>query len=88
MLGKKFWVPLINGQYSGTGPSERTLLQTFFPPPKRAHVVYLEFQVLAERTEKTLSSGQIPKVIVELRDEQLPLEQDIEAKGIVIDESD
>jgi len=71
---------MIGGEHSGTGPSERTLLRTFFLSPQRPRVVYLEFQVLAEQG---LSSVQIPKNIVELRNEHLTLEQDIEAMGIV-----
>ena len=30
MLGKRFWVPLIHGQHSGTGSPELTILRTFF----------------------------------------------------------
>lgn len=30
LLGEKFWVPLIDGRYSGTGPSGRAMLRTFF----------------------------------------------------------
>ena len=87
-LGKKFWVPLINGQHSGTGRSELALFRTFFPSPERPHVLFLEFEVEFQRAKQSKPGGQIPKLIVELQDEQLALEQDIEAKGIVIDESD
>lgn len=84
MLGKKLWVPLINGQYNGTGTSELTLLRTMIPSPQRQHVLFLEFEVASRRA--TLPSGQVPKVIVELDDEYLSLEEDIAAKGILASE--
>lgn len=66
MLGEKFWVALVGGQYSGTAPSERALLRIFFPSPARPHVVYLEFRILAGRIEKGISIGRVPIVTVEL----------------------
>ena len=88
MLGKKFWVLHINGQYSGTGPQELALFRTFIPSPARPHALFLEFEVEFQRAKRGNLGGHIPKVIVELQDEQLELEQEIEAKGIMIDEGD
>jgi len=86
MLGEKFWVPLINGQYNGTGPSELALLRTFFLSPQRPHIVFLEFELMSKRAEQSQPGGQVPKVIVELDDKRLSLQQDIKAKGIVVDQ--
>ncbi|OAL23844.1 hypothetical protein AYO20_10864 [Fonsecaea nubica] len=86
MPGKKFWVPLISGQYTGTGPSELALLRTFLLSPQRPHVVFLEFEVMSKRAEQSQLGGQAPKVIVELCDKRLSLERNIEARGIFINE--
>ena len=85
-LGTKVGLLLINGQYSGTGPSEYAVLRTFFLSPERPHVVFLEFEVLSKRAERSKPGGQVPKVVVELRDEWLSLEEDIAAQGITMDE--
>lgn len=85
-LGRKVGLPLIDGQYSGTGPSAYAVLRTFFLSPERPHVVFLEFEVLSKRVERSKPGGQVPKVMVELRDEWLSLEEDIAAQGITMDE--
>lgn len=68
LFGEKFCVPLIDGRYSGTGPSERAMLRTFFLSQARECVVTLEFEPLTERTERKKSAGQTRKVIIELHD--------------------
>lgn len=85
-LGRKVGLPLINGQHSGTGPATSALLRTFFLSPERPHVAFLEFEVLSKRAEQSKPGGQVPKVVVELRDEWLSLEEDIVAQGITMDE--
>lgn len=85
-LGRKVGLPLINGQYSGTGPSRYAVLRTFYLSPERPHVVFLEFEVLSKRAERSKPGGHVPKVMVELRNERLSLEEDIVAQGITMDE--
>lgn len=88
MLGKKFWLPLIGGQYSGTGSSERAMLRTFFLSTVREYVVTLEFEVLSKRADRSRSTGQVPKVTVELADGRVSLETEIDNKGIIRDTTD
>jgi hypothetical protein len=48
-------------------------------------VVFLELEVLSKRAERSKPGGQVPKVVVELRDQCLSLEEDIAAQGITMD---
>nr|KAK5449218.1 hypothetical protein LTR18_002307 [Exophiala xenobiotica] len=84
-LGKKFWVPLINGRYSGKGPSERAMLRTFFLSQEREHVVTLEFEIQTERAEQSKGFVGSRKAIVELDDQWVSLEEDIDSQGITVD---
>jgi hypothetical protein len=85
-LRRKVVLPLINVQYSGTGPSEYAVLRTFYLSPERPYVVFLEFEVSSERAERSKPGGQVLKVVVELRDLCLSLEEDTAAQGITMDE--
>lgn len=78
-------MPVIEGLYSGTGPSERTILRTFFLSRERGHVATLEIEILSERVERGKGVGQTRKVIVELDDKRVSLEDDIDNNGITID---
>lgn len=49
-------------------------------------MVFLEFEVLSTRAERSKPGGQVPEVVVELRDEWLSLEEYIAAKRITMDE--
>ncbi len=84
-LGKRFWVPLINGRYSGKGPSERVMLRTFFLSQEQEHVVTLEFEIQTERAEQSKGFGETRKVIVELDDQWVSLVEDIDNQGITVD---
>ena len=56
--------------------------------PIRPHVVVLEFEIMSKRVEQSKPGGQVPKVVVELDDVWLPLEKDMEARGITVEEDD
>lgn len=81
-------VSTIREEHGWPVPSKATRRRTFFLSLERPLGVFLDFERRLRRAEQSSPGGQIPNMVVELRDEMLSLEEDLEGKGVTIMEGD